>query len=486
ELLQELGCNALRTTHNPPAPELLDICDRKGILVIVEAFDCWKLAKKPNDYSCHFQEWHEKDLRAMIRRDRNHPCVILWSTGNEILEQEKPEYHFISKRLTEIAQDEDPTRLVTVGCNIIDSGFNGFQKTMDVFGYNYKPGHYERFHHENPAIPLYGSETASCVSSRGEYFFPVLDEKGQGRANFHVSSYDLYAPAWAMPPDEEFAGLSANPNVLGEFVWTGFDYLGEPTPYNADATNLLNVTDPEMRAAMQKQLDELGRVQVPSRSSYFGIFDLAGFKKDRFYLYQSRWRPDFPMAHILPHWNWPERVGQVTPVHVYTSGDEAELFLNGRSLGRKHRGKGQYRFRWDEVVYEPGELRVVTWKNGEPWATQTVESTGHPVKLSLSSDRAKMLDDGGDLAFVTVSVLDAKDRPIPRANHAVQFAIEGPGEIVAVDNGDPTSHAPFQSNEGKLFNGLCLVIVKRQKAKKETIRLTAASGGLLGAFVEVN
>ena len=341
ELLQQMGCNAIRTSHNPPAPELLELCDRMGMVVMDEAFDCWARGKKKNDYHLLFPDWHEKDLRALVRRDRNHPCVILWSIGNEIPEQGSASGRAIAAELAGIVRSEDPTRPVTSACNNTRAGYNGFQKELDVFGYNYKPGEYGKFREANPSQPLFGSETASCVSSRGEYFFPVSDDKSQGKANFQVSSYDLYAPGWATPPDAEFRGQEQYPFTAGEFVWTGFDYLGEPTPYNGDTSNLLNFTDPEEKARLEKELQELGKIHVPSRSSYFGILDLAGFKKDRFYLYQAHWRPDLPMAHILPHWNWPERIGQVTPVHVYTSGDEAELFLNGKSLGRKK--LGQYR-----------------------------------------------------------------------------------------------------------------------------------------------
>ena len=292
-----------------------------------------------------------------------------------------PEGHKLAAELRQIVHEEDPTRPVTAGANNLQAGYNGFQKTVDVFGYNYKPTEYGKFRQSNPTIPLFASETASTVSSRGEYFFPVVEDKLQGRADFQVSSYDLYAPRWAWPPDVEFKGLDEFPFTAGEFVWTGFDYLGEPTPYGGDSTTLLNFTDAAEQAQVAKELKELGKIKVPSRSSYFGIVDLAGFKKDRFYIYQARWRPDLPMAHILPHWNWPERVGQVTPVHVYTSGDEAELFLNGKSLGRKKREQNQYRLRWDDVKYEPGELRVVAYKNGKKWAEDVMKTTGAAAKV---------------------------------------------------------------------------------------------------------
>ncbi|HHY84498.1 MAG TPA: DUF4982 domain-containing protein [Verrucomicrobia bacterium] len=481
EILREMGCNAIRTSHNPPAPELLDLCDRMGFLVMDEAFDCWAGRKKPNDYARLFPDWHEKDWRAQLRRDRNHPSIILWSTGNEIREQGSPAGHRISETLTRIAHEEDPTRPVTAGCNNIQAGYNGFQKTVDVFGYNYKPQEYGRFREANPDIPLYSSESASTVSSRGEYFFPVVDDKSQGLADFHVSSYDLYAPRWATTPDTEFRGQDEHPYVAGEFVWTGFDYLGEPTPYNADVSNLLNYTDPAEQARAKKELEEIGRIRVPSRSSYFGIIDLAGFKKDRFYLYQSRWRPELPMAHILPHWNWPERIGQVTPVHVYTSGDEAELFLNGKSLGRKKKGRFEYRLRWDDVVYEPGELRVVAYKGGKRWASDVVKTTGPASRLKLEPDRDRINADGRDLSFVTLTVTDKDGLMVPRAKNAIRFSIEGPGEIVATDNGDPTSFESFQSPERKAFNGLALVIIRGRPGQPGRITVTAESDGLAPA-----
>ncbi|RYG24862.1 DUF4982 domain-containing protein [bacterium] len=481
EIMKAMGCNAIRTSHNPPAPEFLDLCDRMGFVVFDELTDTWTRAKKPNGYAKLFADWAENDLRSFIRRDRNHPSVVIWSTGNEVAEQENETGFAISRRLTAIAHDEDPTRLVTSGNDRPNSGFNGYQKTIDVFGYNYKPRLYARFLQEKPGIPLYGSETASTISSRGEYFFPVTDDREQGHQDFQMSSYDLSYPGWAQTPDMEFKGQDENPSVFGEFVWTGFDYLGEPTPYNSDATVLLNYSDPVARAKAEAELKALGKIEVPSRSSYFGIVDLAGFPKDRFYLYQARWRPELPMAHLLPHWNWPDRVGQVTPVHLYTSGDEAELFLNGRSLGRKKRGPFQYRLRWDDVVYEPGELKAVVYKNGKPWATDTVRTTSNASKLSLKPDRKTIENDGRDLSFVTVAVSDAKGQMVPRSKNRLKFEIDGPGEIVATDNGDATDHEPFQAHDKRAYNGLCLVIVRAKKGQTGTIRLRAISDGLKSA-----
>jgi beta-galactosidase len=483
EILKEMGGNAIRTSHNPPAPELLDLCDRLGMVVMDESFDCWKRGKTKNDYHLLFDGWHEKDWRAELRRDRNHPSIILWSIGNEVGEQANPAQHWIAAELTAIAHEEDPTRPATAACSDTRAGYNGFQKDMDVFGYNYKPTEYGRFRQANPNQPLYGSETASCISSRGEYFFPVSTNKAGGRADFQMSSYDLYAPPWATPPDWEFRGQDEFPFVAGEFVWTGFDYLGEPTPYNGDMSNLLNFTDPAEKARMQKELDELGKIKVPSRSSYFGIVDLAGFKKDRFFIYQARWRPDFPMAHILPHWNWPDRVGQVTPVHVYTSGDSAELFLNGKSLGLKKKGQYEYRLEWNDAVYQPGELKVVAWKNGKKWATDVMKTTGPAAKLTLQADRDKIRTDGQDLSFITVAVADKNGLLVPRSKNHIRFQIEGPGEIVATDNGDATSFESFQAPERNAFNGLALVIVRAKPGQPGTIKLKAQADGLTEAVI---
>jgi beta-galactosidase len=478
-----MGCNAIRTSHNPPAPELLEICDRLGMLVMDEAFDCWRSGKHANDYHLLFDDWAEKDLRALVRRDRNHPSVILWSIGNEIREQGEAEGWRLATHLAGIVREEDRSRPVTSACSSLDAGYNGFQTALDVLGYNYKPNEYKPFHAQHPAIPVLGSETASCVSSRGEYFFPVGDDKAGGRANFQVSSYDLYAPRWAWPPDVEFRGLDEARFAAGEFVWTGFDYLGEPTPYGADSTVLLNFSDPAEQAKMAQELKALGKIAEPSRSSYFGILDLAGFKKDRFFLYQARWRPDFAMAHLLPHWNWPDRVGQVTPVFVYTSGDEAELFLNGRSVGRKKLEPRQYRLRWDDVKYQPGELKVVAYKHGQKWAEDVVKTTGPGAKIALAADRASLKSDGADLAFITVTVTDAAGLLVPQSNNLVKFELSGPGEIVAVDNGDATSFESFQGRERHAYNGLALVVVRTKTDESGVITLKAQSDGLASATV---
>lgn len=488
-ILKEMGCNAIRTSHNPPAPELLELADKMGFLIMDEAFDCWRHGKKKNDYSKLFEEWHERDLAALICRDRNHPSVIMWSTGNEVAEQYSPETG-TAQHLTDIVHKYDTTRPATFGASDpAKSAINGTELQVDVHGMNYAAGGYggpdfygkflNKVGHEK--IVGYSSESSSTVSSRGEYFF------GKNKGNYQVSSYDLLEPGWGALPDQEFRALAKYPAICGEFVWTGFDYLGEPTPYNSDETNLLNFkNDPTKKAELEKKLEELKKNVPPSRSSYFGIVDLCGFPKDRYYLYQSVWRPEMPMVHILPHWNWEERVGKTTPVHIYTSGDEAELFLNGKSLGRKAKKLGyDFRLVWDSVKYEPGVLKVISYKNGKKWATDVVKTTGVASKLSLSVDRKTILSDGSDLAYITVKVQDVSGLTVPRSHPLLKFEVEGPGEIVATDNGDATSFVPFQSHQREAFNGMALVIVKAKKGASGTFKVKAMSDNLTRAQITI-
>lgn len=485
EILKEMGCNSIRTSHNPPAPELLDLCDKMGFLVQVEAFDSWQTGKKEFDYSIHFDAWHIDDLKAMVLRDRNHPSVFMWSIGNEIPDQWNPE---LAMSLANAVRANDPSRPVTAGCNWGGTAYNGFQKALDVFGYNYNHWSYEKFFSDsaNAQLPFVANETSSCVSSRGEYFFPVAEgvanDHVPGNGIFHISSYDQHYPGWGLMPDKQFELIEKYPRVMGEYVWTGFDYLGEPTPFNRDITDLLNYTDSAEIVHLRKYLDRLGADEIQSRSSFFGINDLCGFKKDRFYLYQSKWRPDYPMAHILPHWNWPERIGKNVPVHVYTSGDEAELFLNGKSLGKRKKAQYEYRLRWDDVIYEPGKLVVKVWKDGREWAEESVETTLEASKIALSVDRAEITADETDLAFVTVNIVDENKLLVPQSNNYIQFEIEGEGEIIAVGNGDPNCHEPFNSNKHSAFNGKCLVII-RSTGKAGTIKLYAKSEGLVGSEI---
>jgi beta-galactosidase len=463
EMLMDMGCNAIRTSHNPPAPELLELTDKMGFLVMDETFDEWVRQKTPLDFHLIFPDWHEQDLRAHLRRDRNHPSVIMWSIGNEVGEQYTgTNGAALGKKLCDIVHEEDATRPTTTAMNWAQAT-NPLPASVDIIGLNYQgagvrkaPGQYPAFREKFPDKLIIGSETASALSSRGEYLFPVTTSNsaavgpnsGEDRSRRQVSAYELYHAAFGASADKVFASQEKHPYVGGEFVWTGWDYLGEPTPFDA------------------------------SRSSYSGIIDLAGLKKDRFYIYQAHWRPDFPMAHILPHWTWPERVGQVTPVHVFTSGDEGELFLNGKSQGRKKKEPYEYRLRWDDVVYQPGTLRVVIYRRGAKWTTAEMKTAEQPAKLKLEPDRNEIRADGLDLSFVMVTVTDKAGLTAPRADNRVHFEIEGPGEIVATDNGDPTNFESFQSPDRKAFNGLCLVIVRGKAQQPGKIKLTANADGL--------
>jgi len=477
EILAEMGCNALRTSHNPPTPELLELCDKMGLMVMDESFDNWAAEKIRNGNDFHFlwADWHEQDTRAMLRRDRNHPSVIMWSIGNEVSEQNSPAGAAIAKELTEISHEEDPTRPTISAMNSARSN-SPMPAPIDLVGLNYQGAglnarnpQYPTFHQAFPEKVVLGSETTDAYSSRGYYSFGGAGGRGRGGGAagggvYQVSSYDLEHASWSYTPDVEFAAQERYPFVAGEFVWTGFDYLGEPDPYSANA-----------------------------RSSYSGILDLAGFKKDRFYLYQSVWRPDLPIAHILPHWTWPERAAnptanppkaaEVTPVHVYTSGDEAELFLNGQSLGRKKKAQYEYRLRWDDVTYQPGELKVVAYKDGKQWATDTVKTAGVASKMLLAPDRATITGDGKDLSYVTLTVADKDSQLVPGSMNPIRFEITGPGEIVATDNGDPTDMTAFPSKDRKTFNGMALVIVRAKPGQKGAMVLTAKSAGLPDAQV---
>lgn len=479
KILKNFGCNALRTSHNIPAPELLELADKMGFLVMDEAFDCWREGKQSGDYGSLFDEWHEKDLKALVCRDRNHPSVILWSTGNEVSEQYHPELG-IARHLTEVVHRYDKTRPVTFGASYPSkSAMNGTELQVDVHGMNYAAGVYggpdfygeflNKEGHEH--LSGFSSESSSTMSSRGEYF----------PRKFHVSSYDLNEPGWGGLPDQEFAALDRYPAICGEFVWTGFDYLGEPTPFNSDKTVLLNHAAAVSKEELKKQEEELKKIEQnrpTSRSSYFGVVDLAGFPKDRFYLYKAHWMPDEPMVHILPHWNFPDRIGKVTPVFVYSSGDEVELFLNGRSLGKKSKQPYEYRFRWDSVYYESGELKAIAYKDGKKWAEKHIRTTGKPERLKLTPDKKVLKSDGEDLIFVRVSVLDAEGNEVPTAEPLITSSVSGPGMIAATDNGDPTCLIPFHEPKRPAFNGLYLAIVKARRGSEGTLHLCVEADGL--------
>ncbi|KAI1130498.1 glycoside hydrolase superfamily [Nemania abortiva] len=475
EILREMGVNAIRTSHNPPTPELLDMLDRKGFLVFDEIFDCWEIEKNPNDFHLIFSDWHEADLRAFMRRDRNHPSIYLWSVGNEVGEQHTDlDGTAVARGLVNIAHEEEPTRPVTASMNFAKPNMT-FPTVFDVLSLNYQgegirympaysqltgtttPPLYDAFKSAFPDKMIESSETASALSTRGTYIFPVTsvtsapvnDTSGGNSTSMQVSAYELYSSDFGVSADTVFAAQDQHPFVAGEFVWSGFDYIGEPTPYYS------------------------------ARSSYSGIVDLAGFPKDRFYLYQSRWRPDLQFAYILPHWNWPDRQGKVTPVHVFSSADEAELFLNGKSQGRLVKAQYVYRFRWDDVVYAPGELHVVTYKNGKVWAEATVQTVGSAAGLSLKADRSSISADGEDLAYITAEVVDSKGRVVPYATNEITFDVSG-GELVATDNGDPSDLVAFPSKQRKAFSGLALAIV-RAKAGKQGVITVRASGASLKA-----
>ncbi|KAB5542544.1 glycoside hydrolase superfamily [Coniochaeta sp. 2T2.1] len=471
EILQDMGANAIRTSHNPPAPELLELTDRMGFVVLDEIFDTWNNHKTKNDFQTIFTDWHEPDLRAFIRRDRNHPSIFAWSFGNELSEQGSAQGGNTGSELKDIIREEDPTRQTTVAMN--SAGPNAaLSSVVDLIGLNYQGEgarnngeQYPAFRSKFPDKMLFSSESASAISSRGQYMFPVAASnnakvsgtQGGNPATSQVNAYDIYAVDWGASADRVFEVQDRYPYVAGEFVWTGWDYLGEPTPYD-------------------------------TRSSYFGIVDLAGFPKDRFYLYQSRWRPDLRAAHVLPHWNWPGREGQVTPVHVFSAGTEAELFLNGRSQGRQTRKALTYRFRWDNVTYEAGELRVVTYKDGKEWANATVRTPGAAAGLQLSTykNRTAIAGDGVDLAFVTAAVVDAKGEFVATATDNITFSVKGPGEIVSTDNGDATDYVAFPSKERKAFAGLALAIVRAKAgAGMEPIVVTAEAKGLKTGEVSI-
>lgn len=470
EIMLEMGINALRVSHNPPDPQLLDLTDRMGILVQDEVFDSWERKKTPLDFHLIFPEWHEQDLRAMLRRDRNHPSIVMWSVGNEVGEQYTGEHGAaIGRKLVGIVHEEDPGRPATTAMNWAKADMP-LPATMDVISLNYQgtgirtlPGQFPAFHAAFPDKAILHTESASALSSRGEYQFPVPGAlsasvrpgAGGDPKTQQVSGYELFASDFGSSADRAFASLDQNPYTAGEFVWTGFDYLGEPTPYYG------------------------------ARSSYSGIVDLAGFRKDRYYLYQARWRPELKMVHILPHWTWPERIGEVTPVHVFTSGDEAELFVNGKSQGRQKIAPYAYRLRWDFVKYEPGTIEVVAWKDGKEWARSSVKTAGAPAALQAAADRATIAGDGRDLSFVTVRVTDKAGLTAPRAANRVRFTVDGPGELVATDNGDPTSFESFQSPERAAFNGLVLGVVRARPGGKGPITVRVSAEGLQGTTLQL-
>lgn len=453
EIMKEMGADAIRTAHNMPSQWQMDICDSLGMMVMAESFDMWIYPKCKNGYARFFKEWADRDIENLVVRNRNHPSIVMWSIGNEIPEQGSEEGREIARHLQDLCHQLDPTRPVTQGMDRADEALkSGFAQVMDVPGFNYRVHKYDNNIRQLPQGFLLGSETASTVSSRGVYKFPVkpddnsrfasyspqYDPNAVKKADGQCSSYDVEYCPWSNLPDDDWVWQDEKPWVIGEFVWTGFDYLGEPSPY-----------------------DEYW----PARSSYFGICDLAGLPKDRYWLYRSRWQTESPTLHMLPHWTWPGREGKVTPVYVYTSYPEAELFVNGRSQGRLKKNPAErldrYRLRWNNVKYQPGEIKVVAYDEfGVEAATLTNYTAGKPVMLSITPDRYTLRADGDDMAFVRVQLFDEQGVFCPTLDHELIFTVEGEGTFQAVCNGDATSLQPFTKPRMKLFNGELVVIVR--------------------------
>ncbi len=439
-LLKDMGCDAIRTAHNMPAPELVVLCDEMGFMLMIEPFDEWDIAKCKNGYHRFFNEWAEKDMMNMLHHFRNNPSVVMWSIGNEVPTQCSPEGYKVAAFLQDICHREDPTRPVTCGMDQVSCVLdNGFASMIDVPGLNYRVYRYQEAYDHLPQNIILGTETTSTVSSRGVYKLPA-EIKADARYDDHQSSsYDLEYCSWSNLPDEDFAMADDKPWTIGQFVWTGFDYLGEPSPYDTDAW--------------------------PSHSSLFGIIDLAGIPKDRYYLYRSIWNKDSATLHVLPHWNWKGHEGEKVPVFVYTSYDNAEVFVNGKSYGKKSGNnktlQSRYRLMWPDVIYEPGELKVIAYdKSGKIADKQVVHTAGKPNHLELVTDRATLNADGKDLAYVTVQVVDKDGNLCPKDGRLVSFAVTGAGCYRAGANGDPTCLDLFHLPKMHAFSGQLTVIVQ--------------------------
>lgn len=466
KMMKQMGCDAIRTAHNMPSTMQMEICDSLGMMVMAESFDMWIYPKCKNGYAKFFKEWSDKDITNLVKHHRNHPSIVMWSIGNEIPEQWSKEGVQIAKRLQDICHQYDPSRPVTQGMDKAEDALkSGFAQTMDVPGFNYRVHKYYKNIEQLPQGFLLGSETASTVSSRGVYKFPVVVSDKATYPDGQCSSYDTEYCSWSNLPDDDWKMQDDYSWVIGEFVWTGYDYLGEPTPYDT---------------------------YWPSRSSYFGICDLAGLPKDRYYMYRARWNEQQHTTHLLPHWNWKGREGQVTPVYCYTDGVEGELFVNGKSQGRVRKDKSsrldRYRLRWNNVKYEPGEIRVVTYNQyGEKVGEDVKRTAGEPAQMKFSVETpdhepvACMVEgctdehnvllnaDGNDLAFITVSLLDKDGNECPLADDELTFEVSGAGTFKAACNGDATSLEPFTQPQMKLFSGKLVVIVQSSKQKGDII-----------------
>jgi beta-galactosidase len=462
EILREMGCNGIRTSHNPPAPELLDLCDKMGFIVMDEAFDMWEKHKSPFDYALYWQEWHAKDLRDQILRDRNHPSVFIWSIGNEILEQWDTSGLRVAPPLVEIIKNLDTTRPVTSACNPPGPS-NSLTKSgvLDLVGYNYHRKEFEKFPENYPGGKFIGTETVSGLMTRGYYEMPSDSIRRwpvrwdipftTGNPDNMVSSYDNVSAPWGSTHEETLKIIRKYDFLSGQYIWTGFDYLGEPTPFS-----------------------------WPSRSSYFGIIDLAGFPKDVYYLYQSEWT-DKPVLHILPHWNWKDN--QLIDVIAYTNCEEVELFLNDSSLGAKKKGPEDLHLMW-RLHFKPGTLKAIGRTNGKTILESVTKTAGEPAKLAMKSDRNIIRADGSDLCFVTVDILDKDGNLVPYADNLVKFKLDGKAKIAGVDNGNQVSHDPFKADYRKAFNGKCLVVIQSEKVRGR-IMLSAESEGLESASIPI-
>lgn len=464
-LLKDMGCDAIRTSHNMPAPELVELCDEMGFMMMLEPFDEWDIAKCDNGYHRFFNEWAEKDMVNMLRQYRNNPCVVMWSIGNEVPTQWSPEGYKVAKFLQDICHREDPTRPVTCGMDQVKSVLaNGFAAMLDIPGLNYRAHMYDEAYERLPQNLILGSETSSTVSSRGVYKFPVERKAGAMYDDHQSSSYDLEYCSWSNIPDIDFARAEDHDWTIGQFVWTGFDYLGEPSPYDTDAW--------------------------PNHSSMFGIIDLASIPKDRYYLYRSVWNKEAETLHILPHWNWEGREGEKTPVFVYTNYPSAELFINGKSYGRQTKRKdgtveNRYRLMWYDAVYQPGEVKVVAYdEQGNPAAEKTIRTAGKPHHIELVTDRTSLQADGKDLAYVTLRIVDKDGNLCPNDGRLVSFKVKGAGKYRASANGDPTCLDLFHKPEMHAFGGMLTVIVQSGE-KVGDIELQATAKGVKAGIIRI-
>lgn len=439
-MLKDMGCDAIRTAHNMPAPELVSLCDEMGFMMMIEPFDEWDIAKCENGYHRFFNEWAERDMVNMLHQYRNNPCVVMWSIGNEVPTQWSAEGYKVAKFLQDICHREDPTRPVTCGMDQVDSVLdNGFAAMLDIPGFNYRAHRYEEAYERLPQNIVLGSETSSTVSSRGVYKFPAERKAGAMYDDHQSSSYDLEYCSWSNIPDIDFALAEDYDWTIGQFVWTGFDYLGEPSPYDTNAW--------------------------PNHSSMFGIIDLASIPKDRYYLYRSIWNKDEETLHILPHWNWEGYEGKPIPVFVYTNYPSAELFVNGKSYGRQTKNRqtveNRYRLMWYNVTYEPGEVKVIAYDaDGKAVAEKKVYTAGKPHHIELQTDYTSLKADGKDLAYVTVRVVDKEGNLCPTDGRLLNFRVKGAGSYRASANGDPTCLDLFHLPQMHAFNGMLTVIVQ--------------------------